>query len=553
MRALVISACVILMSTAAHADFIDHFAVRTDVGLYKVPSQGPTRVLVLPVFIDNIDYPAGSEQAFLDEITAFYADDTASIFDAGFSFTRYYEQASLGRYRPAAEVAAPIHFPACPPLGAYANCEIPRGAGFTQGDVLGAVQVLKDALRFMDEIFTCASHGPGDGRACTAGGGVDFTRYDTSGNQEGVADGFVDGVIVISNAGFPGIALPLKELAINPLLASLGPFPGFTYPDDSGVVVPSVGIAGRTARPSRETFVSVHEFGHLLGFCDLYNESGAATDLPYTVMGGWYYADAAALLDPFSRIAIGWANVVQVAGSGSFTLPSSARSGNVLKIGDGDEFFLVEHRRKLPDILDGDLSIDSGVLVERVRLAKRPSPTPGGYFTTLQNCVNCTPFDAMLMVEEADGNYDMQQNRGRDDAHALFQTGDAMGPSTDTRPRSRAHPVFSTNLLSGAPTDLGITISSSDDDGAVVDVDAPALVDPCGALGTLCVGACVIDDEGHGRCGDFAPFPAEDPVPQAPPEGCGCALASAADMSLLSAVFLLSRRRRAASSRAKPR
>lgn len=554
-RNVVVVACcagLLLGAATARADYIDHFATRTDVGLYKVPSQGPTRVLVLPVFIDDIGYPGGSEQAFLDEITAFFADGADAIFDGGFRFTPYWEQASLGRFRPAAEVAAPVHFPTCPPLGAHADCEIPRGAGLAEGDIQGAVQVLQDALNFMDEIFTCAHAGPGGGSACTAGGGVDFARYDTSGNQQGVADGFVDGVIIVSNAGFPGIALPVKDLATNPLLSFFGPFPSFTYPDDDGVVVASVGIAGRTTRPGRETFVSVHEFGHLLGFCDLYNESGATTDHPYTLMGGWFYADAGSLLDPFSRVAIGWANVIQVAGPGqAFAVPSAARSGTVLKVGDGDEFFLVEHRQRLPDVLDADMSIDSGVLVQRVRLSKRPSPTPGDYFNTLQACVNCTPFDAMLTVEEADGNYDLQLNRGRDDDGDLFQSGDAIGPSTDTQQRSANHVVFSTNLLSGAPTGLSITVTSSDDDGAVVDVDAPAVADPCAALSAVCPGACVVDDDGHGRCGDFQTFPATPPEDDLPPpviSACTCANTSGADAGLLAAglLLLLRRRQRAA-------
>ncbi len=548
--ALTAMACSLaLFSSAGRADYIDHFATRTDVGLYKVPSQGATRVLVVPVFIDDIAYPDGSEEAFLDEITAFYADDDALIFEGGFRFTSYWEQASLGRFRPSAEVAAPVHFSTCPPLGDNADCEIPRGAGLAQGDVQGAVAVLTDALAFMDEIFQCAATGPGAGTSCTAGGGVDFARYDTSGNQEGVADGFVDGVIIVSNAGFPGIALPVKDLATNPLLSFLGPFPSFAYPDDDGVVVASVGIAGRTGRPGRETFVSVHEFGHLLGFCDLYNEAGSTNDLPYSLMGGWFYADAGSLLDPFSRVAIGWANLIQVGGPGSFELPSAARSGTVLKVGSGDEFFLVEHRRKLVDVLDGDMGIDSGVLVERVRLAKRPSPTPGDYFNTLQSCVNCTPFDPMLMIEEADGNYDLQLNRGRDDASDLFQSGDAVAPSTDTAARSAAHVVFSTNLLSGASTGLTITVSSSDDEGAVVDVDAPALADPCLTLGDLCPGACAADDEGHGRCGDFQTFPPTFATGALPPTplGCpGCTSTSGADAGALALSLLLLRRRQRA-------
>lgn len=514
----------VFVGGSARADYIDHFAAKDDVGVFKIPSRGDTRVLVIPVIVDDLPFAEGDEAAFLDDVADFYADGDVVDVDGKFRFTTWYQQASLGRFHPHVDVAAPVHFPSCPTLGAHEDCEIPRGAGITDGDLAGAVSTLKDAMGFMNEIFLCASDGPSAERLCTSGGGVDFADYDTSGNVEGVADGFVDGVILISNAGFPGIALPVKDLSTQRILAFAGPFPDFVY---DGVTVPSVAIAGRTARPGRETFVSVHEFGHLMGFCDLYNESGATDDLPYTLMGGWFYSTPASLLDPFSRLAIGWGNVTQVSGPGTFTLKTAATSGEILKVGDGDEFFLIEHRKKRADTLDGDLSIDSGVFVERVRLAKRPSATPGNYFTTLQNCVDCTPFDSLLMAEEADGDYDLQKGRGRDDSTALFQSGDTFAPSGDTAPRSLAHPVFSTNLLSGAPTGITVTTDSVDNDGATVTIDAPAVADPCAALADLCTGDCVVDG-GHARCGDFGEFPASvvGDVEDVIDSGCACAASS---------------------------
>ena len=496
-------AAAVVAAAPARADYIDHFATRTDVGLFKVPSRGATRVLVIPVVVDDLPFEQGDEQGFLNDVDAFFADEPGSIFDEGFTFTRYFEQASLGRFRPTAVVAPVVRFPRCPPIGSYADCEIPRGAGVSSGDLTGAIAVLGDALDFVDEVLLCATAGPSVERTCTEGGGVDLAAFDTSGNQ-GVADGFVDGVIVVSNAAFPGIALPVAHLSSS-VLAFSGPHPSFSY---DGVVVPSVAIAGREARPHRQTWVAVHEFGHLLGFADLYNESGTTADLPYSLMGGWYYDEPASLLDPFSRVAIGWANVVQVAGRGRFDLRSSADHGIVLKVGDGDEFFLVEHRRRFADVLDDDLGVDSGVLVQRVRLQKRPSPEPGSYLSTLQSCVDCVAFDSMLMVEEADGRYDLQHNGRRDDAADLFQAGQGIAPSDDTAPRSMTHAVFSTNRLDGTPTGATIDVVDVISDRAAIVVDAPTLADPCAALGSLCAVGCVVDEDGHGRCGDFSTFPA---------------------------------------------
>ena len=513
--AVVLGIAALLTSTSASADYLDHFATRTDVGLAKVPSQGTTRILVVPVFVDDQPYSTGDEASFHQEILDFYAPPSDDIFSAGVSFTGFYEQQSLGRYRPEVLVADPVHFPTCPPLGGHQDCRIPRGAGFADGDVQGAVNTLVDALRFLDEIMLCTTAGPSAERRCTSGGGVDLNDVDVSGIQAGIPDGFSDGVLVISNARFPGIALPVKDLASQPLLAFFGPFPEFRYSvgggvdgDSAGVVVNAIGIQGFASPPARETLVSVHEFGHLLGFADLYNEAGTTTDLPWTYMGGWFYADAPSLLDPFSRLAIGWGNVVDVGGPGTYTIGSAGRTGEILKVGQGDEFFLVEHRRKEVDAFDGDLEADHGVYVERVQLAKRPSPAAGNYFNTLQNCVNCEAFNPMLMIEEADGDYDLQFGRGRDDTNDFFAVGDEIGPSDDTSPRGINNPVFSTNRLSGAKTGITIRVLAVDEVSATIEVEAPATADPCADLDDLCLQDCSVDDDGNGRCGDFVEFPA---------------------------------------------
>ncbi|MBM4281580.1 MAG: hypothetical protein FJ137_12745 [Deltaproteobacteria bacterium] len=547
--AWVLLLAVVAAGAPARADYIDHFATRDDVGPLKAPSRGDTRVLVIPVIIDDLPFEQGDEAAFLADVDGFFAADDGDLFTGGFSFARYWRQASLGRFRPVATVAPPVRFARCPPLGAYADCAIPRGAGVASGDFAGAVAVLNDSLAFLHEVLLCATAGPSRERSCTDGGGVDLAAFDIAGLTPG-PDGYADGVIVVSNAAFPGIALPVQDLAQNTLVFT-GPHPDFVY---DGVAVPAVAIAGRARRPQRQTWVAVHEFGHLLGFADLYNESGAATDLPYSVMGGWYYDTAAPLLDPFSRVAVGWANVIQASGPGRFALASSARSGMVLKVGLGDEFFLVEHRRRYPDVLDDDLTVDAGVHVQRVRLQRRPSPATGFYLSTLQSCVNCIPFDSLTMVEEADGRYDLQQSRPRDDAADLFVAGQALVPSDDTAPRSTSHPVFSSNRLDGTPTGLSIRVEPDDVDGAIVVVDAPAVADPCAALAGLCDHDCVVDDDGHGRCGDFGTWPPPKASPR-PAEAAGCAaLASGpgtATVGVLLVGLLPARRRRSRASFAK--
>ena len=487
-------------SLPARGDFIDHFATVGDVGQMKVPRRGSAPVLVIPVIIDDepFEAPFTTEQAFLAQLGQFYAPAASG----GNSFAGYYGLASQGRYEPQPVVVAPVHFPTCPVLGGYSGCRIPRDGGLSSGDLRGAVDLLRDTIRYVDEILSCAKLGPGGGRRCTSGGGVLFTDVDRSG-PAGMPDHFADGVILVSNGPFPGITLPVKWLAENPILRiTLPPLPSFSY---DGVTVGAVAISGRSNGRSVSQ-ISIHEFGHLLGFADLYNERQSTTDLPYSVMGGWQYQSAAPLHDPFSRGMIGWANIQEVSGSQTYVLRPAREGGPILKLGTGDEYFLAEFRTGAPD-LDADLSIPGGVLVERVRLSKLPAPDPGRFLRTLANCVNCTAWDPLVMIEEADGQYDLQANGPVDDASDLFLVSDAIGPSTDTSPRNASHPIFSTNRLSGAPTGTSLRVLELHSNYVVVAAEAPVLGDLCADLNRqLCRElSCTA-----GLCGDRVPPPSMD-------------------------------------------
>ena len=41
----------LLTASAAHADWMDHFVIRDDVGVHKAPYLGPVELLVMPVEI----------------------------------------------------------------------------------------------------------------------------------------------------------------------------------------------------------------------------------------------------------------------------------------------------------------------------------------------------------------------------------------------------------------------------------------------------------------------------------------------------------------------
>ncbi|OGQ11770.1 MAG: hypothetical protein A2138_20160 [Deltaproteobacteria bacterium RBG_16_71_12] len=509
-----------LSSSVARADFIDHFATSADVGLLKVPHLGETRVLVIPLIIDDLPFSQGSETNFLAETTAFFDPEAE-----GWAFTPYWVTSSLGRYRPIATVAAPVRFASCPPIGDYQDCAIPRGGGISEGNLQAAAATLRGSLYFLDQVLKCAQTGPGAGVDCTEGGGVDLAAFDVTGVVPGTPDGFVDGVIVVSNGSFPGITLPAQELSENALFNLLGPLPSFIYGSET---VGAIAVAGRVDAPNREVWVAVHEFGHALGFADLYNEAGTTTDMPYTVMGGWYYDNAAPLLDPFSRLAIGFGHALQVTGDGTFELGPVDRTGTVLKVGTGEEFFVVELRRKIPGVLDDDLHVDAGVIVERVRLQKRPSPERGNYLNTLQECVNCAAYDSFLSIEQADGLFQLERGFGTDDEDDLFFPGDEIGPSDDVLPRSATHAVFSTNLMDGTPTSITIRVTELSAESATVEIQAPPVADACAEIAPYC-GDLPCED---GECGRV--IPVEEPPP---PECDGCCCGSARGTATGAAVW----------------
>lgn len=512
-----------LVGEPAHADFVDHFATGGDVGLMKVPRSGEVPILVIPVVVDDLPGAEGFE----DEVRAFFAPDAHAP-----SFVAYYRVTSRDRYRPQPIVAPAVHLPSCPRMGAYTGCAIPRGAGLPEGDLGGAIEVLRDAFDLLDEIFRCAVAGPGPGLSCVEGGGVELARFDRSG-AEGVPDGFLDGVIVVSNAPFPGIALPVKWLVeAETLQSEERPLPSFVY---GGLTVSSVAISGdpevRVANA-----VSIHEHGHLLGFADLYNEVGSTIDLPYSLMGGWDYTSPPPLLDPFSRARIGWANVRQVNGEETIRLGPAVETGEVLKIGTGEEIFFVEYRTRTPWI-DGDLSVPGGVLVERVRLPRLPAPQPGKFINTLMECVNCERWDPLTLIEQADGRHDLQlKTRGREDAEDLFLAMDAISSSTDTAPRSDDHLVFSTNALDGHPTGIAIRVLELTEDHAVIRVVTASLADGCAELAAYCEGFTC----GAGLCGDTGAPPAEALALLEPAaDGCGCHISGGLQTSRRSGPLLV--------------
>ena len=83
LRSLVVAA-IVGLPAAAGDTFTDHFANRDDIGQYKVPRKGQSRILVVPVQINSVD---GEQRPPVDlaGIKAFFETPPTPGGGAGFT------------------------------------------------------------------------------------------------------------------------------------------------------------------------------------------------------------------------------------------------------------------------------------------------------------------------------------------------------------------------------------------------------------------------------------------------------------------------------------
>ena len=286
------------------ADYGDQFYT-TDVGANRVPPLGRTRVLVVPVSF--------GDRSALDDpgFQSFYDDGTGQ----GFTFTNYWRAQSQGRFEPIPTVLDIVEFNGCPVAG-NDDCQ------FSVRDLARIGEVVELFRAIFDRVI--------------ADDTVSLADFDSSGERQGVPDGWTDGILVVVPGWSGGVAPPVYP---------------FMEVEEDDVKVGSVAIG----RPDAE--LMLHEFGHNLGACDQY-----LWDFDHSLMST---CDSCSL-DVHSRVALGWADVVDVpAGTQErYSLAPTLEGGPVLRIGDGSEYFLVE--RRSPFTLGrwtGDEGIDGLVVV----------------------------------------------------------------------------------------------------------------------------------------------------------------------------------------------
>lgn len=409
-------------ASLARADYMDHFVVREDVGPRKAPYLGDAKLVLIPIEVAG--FPPIDEAA----LQRFFSPDDPN------GFVRYYETASLGRYRPRVTVTPKVTYASCPlPAAQFPTCEIARGdiSAFTAG-----MDMMREAVKKADEA------------------GFDFAPMDVNG-RKGVADGWVDGVMLLTNVPFGGIAFPFAYFNRGDNLN--GGTSGPLVVD--GLKVGHLAIAGEN-----DQFVMVHEFGHLLGLTDLYDESGKYDGLYLSVMGTWGYDPNIPLPDAETRFRLRWANWHQVQGRQRVTIKPVETSGEVYRLGTGDEYFLIENRgpggsfdKSLPE---------RGLAVFHVDRTVKLGGVEGNFVERILDCVNCDAYHPYIRLLQADGLFEIERN-GRFGRGDLFGTGSFLRPDARGIPFSKMNEVNSTNLYAGTASGLTLDDVRVLDDGSI--------------------------------------------------------------------------------------
>jgi M6 family metalloprotease-like protein len=392
---------------------MDHFVIRNDVGLHKVPSFGEGSWVLL--LVEVAGHPPFDEA----KLRAFFSEEDPN------GFISYYRTASLGRFRPRVTVLPTFRYATCPlPEDRFPGCVVRRG----DASVLGAgMDFLRELVRRADQE------------------GTDFSRFDLSGRR-GEPDGYADGVMVLLNVPFAGIAFPMGYFNDGDNLA--GGTGGPLIVD--GVKISHLAIGG-----DANAQVLVHEAGHVLGLTDLYDESNKYDGLQLSYMGHWGYGPKIPLPDAETRYRLRWGNVHQVSGRQRIRIAPALRSGDVVRLGTGDEYFLVENRGPGSGLFEGELPV-RGLAVFHVDRRVRLSGAEGSFVDRTLSCVNCNPWHPYIRNVQADGLGTLAQGGHFSAEEHLFRTGSSLDSQRSEAAFSQANPVQSTRWYSGEASGISL-------------------------------------------------------------------------------------------------
>lgn len=175
-----------------------------------------------------------------------------------------------------------------------------------------------------------------------------------------------------------------------------------------------------------------HEFGHILGLPDLYDIDGDGRGLgKYSLMANSWGFDSSqnypGILDAWSKIRMGWGDVIDVSQSGNYSIYAAENDPNIYRISVGFplyEYLLIENRQPI----NYDKTLPSGGLLIYHIDDILTDYYSQGYPSQSNWPQNGKHYRIALL--QADGLYDLEKNINNGQSSDFYSNGASLGSNT---------------------------------------------------------------------------------------------------------------------------
>lgn len=227
-------------------------------------------------------------------------------------------------------------------------------------------------------------------------------------------------------------------------------------------IMPSLNSAGNLI----EMGVFCHEFGHALGFPDLYDTDNSSEGLGHHCLmaaGNWSSPSSPAHLSAWCRIELGWVTPTVMVGTfPNHPMPAIETTPYAVKIINdpfGSEYLLLENRQ--PIGFDQDIE-DCGIAIWHI------DPGVGNTWNNNEWCTSGATHSYMAL-EQADGRCDLENHTNRGDSGDFWNSNQGFTPifSPSSFPNSRNY--------AGDNADVTVSNFTDCNDLMFVDIEAKAI------------------------------------------------------------------------------